>query len=137
MRILLLVVTLFVGLISARAAEAIDSAVQQGLDTFLSNGIESGVHAWYPDRPELAAELSAKIAAATQKLGVIIDSEVVQIQPVSKRVRRYYVALYFTRSPLWIRIERYQSQDKAFFLPLKLSTNPDDILPAYVTEFLR
>ena len=135
-RLLLVLFGLFMASVG-RAAPLIDSALQQGLQTCLDNGVESGVHAWYADRPELGAEMSAKVIGAAAKLGNVIDTEVVQIQAISKRVTRYYVAIYFTRSPLWVRIERYQSENKAFFLPLRCSTNPDDILPAYVTEFLR
>ena len=48
---------------------------------------------------------------------------------------RYYVAIYFTRCPLWLRVERYQNEDRAFYLPLRFSTNPDEVLPGYITEF--
>jgi hypothetical protein len=76
-----------------------------------------------------------KLFPVTRDLGDVIDSEVVNIQVISKRVTRYYVAVYYTRCPVWIRIERYSSRDKSFYLPLKFSLNPDDILPGYVTEF--
>ena len=71
----------------------------------------------------------------TRNLGSIIDTEIVAVQPVSKRVVRYYVAIYFSRCPLWLRAERYQNEDRAFYLPLRISTNPDEILPGYITEF--
>jgi hypothetical protein len=120
----------------AHAAPAPDSTLVLGLQTCLSNDIESGIRVWYAQQPDLGAEMSGRVLGASRRLGTLIDTEVVAIQSISKRVTRYYVALYFTRSPLWIRIDRYESSAKTFFMPLKCATDPDDILPGYVTEFL-
>jgi len=120
-----------------RAAAAPDAALTQGLQTCVSNGIDAGVRLWYTDRQDLGAEMSNRVLAASAKLGPIVDSEIVATQTISKRVTRYYLALYFTQGPLWLRLERYESRDKAFYLPLRCSTNPDDILPGYVTDFYR
>jgi hypothetical protein len=117
------------------AAQPADPVLVEGLQTFVSNGIEAGLRAWYSDRPELGAEMREQLFKVTRNLGPIIDTEVVAVQAVSKRVTRYYVALYFTRCPLWMRVERYQNAERAFYLPLRFSTNPDEILPGYVTEF--
>ena len=132
-----LLALLFALTVPLRAAQAPDPTLTLGLQTCVSNGIDAGVRTWYADHTGLAAEMSATLGAAAAKLGTIIDSEVVAAQPVSKRVTRFYVALYFSRSPLWIRIDRYQSANKTFFLPLKCSVNPDEILPGYITEFYR
>lgn len=141
MRSLLVAVVLLGFALPRLAADAApstpDPTLTVGLQTCVSNGVDSGVRQWYADRPVVGAEMTARVLAASRNLGPIIDTEVVAIQRISKRVTRYYVALYFTRSPLWIRIERYQNNDKGFFLPLKCSVDPDDILPGYVTEFLR
>ena len=120
---------------TARAAQTPDPRLVEGLQAFVTNGIEAGLLVWYNDRPELANEMKDQLIAATARLGSLIDTEIVAIQPVSKRVMRYYVALYFNRRPLWLRVERYASKDRAFFLPLRFSTNPDEILPGYITEF--
>jgi hypothetical protein len=117
------------------AAQTPDPVLVEGLQTFVTNGIEAGLRVWYSDRPELGAEMRDQLFRATRTLGSIIDTEIVAIQPVSRRVTRYYVAIYFTRCPLWLRVERYKNQERAFYLPLRLSTNPDEILPGYITEF--
>ena len=117
------------------AAKAPDPVLVNGLQTFVSNGIEAGLRVWYSDRPELGAEMREQLFKATRSMGAIIDTEIVAVQPVSKRVTRYYVAIYFSRAPLWLRVERYQNEDRAFYLPLRHSTNPDEILPGYLTEF--
>jgi hypothetical protein len=117
------------------AAQAPDPILVEGLQTFATNGIEAGLRVWYSDRPELGAEMRELLFKSTRNLGSIIDTEIVAVQLVSKRVTRYYVAIYFTRCPLWLRVERYQNQDRAFYLPLRVSTNPDEILPGYITEF--
>ena len=117
------------------AAQAPDPILVEGLQTFSTNGIEAGLRVWYSDRPELGAEMRELLFKSTRNLGSIIDTEIVAVQLVSKRVTRYYVAIYFTRCPLWLRVERYQNQDRAFYLPLRVSTNPDEILPGYITEF--
>lgn len=122
---------------SGRAATAPDSSLLLGLQTCVSNGLDAGVRMWYADREELGAAMSAKALTASGKLGSLLDYEVIATQVISKRVTRYYVALYFTRGPLWIRVERYDSHEKAFYLPLRCSTNPDEILPGYITEFYR
>jgi hypothetical protein len=135
MRTLALVFTVLTVLAPLRAAHSPDPVLVEGLQTFVSNGIEAGLRVWYSDRPELGAEMQEQLLKAARNLGSIIDTEIVAVQPVSKRVTRYYVALYFTRCPLWLRVERYQNQDRAFYLPLRLSINPDEILPGYITEF--
>ena len=120
---------------AVRAAEPPDPVLLEGLQTFVANGIDAGLRVWYLDRPELAAEMREQLFKATKNFGTIIDTEVVAVQPVSKRVKRYYVAIYFTRCPLWLRVERYQNGERAFYLPLRFSTNPDEVLPGYITEF--
>ena len=119
----------------ARAAQPADPVLVNGLQAFVSNGLDAGVRVWFADRPELAAEMHDQLFKATRALGSLIDTEIVAVQPVSKRVTRYYAALYFTRCPLWLRVERYQNEDRAFYLPLRFSTNPDEILPGYITQF--
>jgi hypothetical protein len=120
---------------AARAAQAPDPVLVNGLHAFAANGIEAGLRVWFSDRPDLGAEMRELLFKTTRTLGSIIDTEIVAVQLVSKRVTRYYVAIYFTRCPLWLRVERYQNQDRAFYLPLRVSTNPDEILPGYITEF--
>lgn len=134
---LLFLCTLLVFANLSRAAELADPTLLNGLKAYEANGPDAATLIWYSDRPAIAAEMKDQLFRVTQNLGQVIDSEVVAIQPVSKRVTRFYVAVYFTRCPLWMRIERYTGRDKAFFLPLKMSINPDEILPGYVTEFQR
>ena len=136
MRTLALLVTIVAFVIpAALAAKAPDPVLVNGLQSFVTNGIEAGLRVWYSDRPELGAEMREQLFKVTRSLGSIIDTEIVAVQPVSKRVTRYYVAIYFTRCPVWLRVERYQNEDRAFYLPLRISTNPDEILPGYLTEF--
>lgn len=119
-----------------RAAVAADLTLNNTLTQFVTNGLESGLRTLYgADHAGLAMEMYEKIFPAVRNLGDIIDTEIVVTQPVSKRVTRFYVAIYYTRRPLWVRIERYQNADRAFYLPLKFSLNSDDILPGYITEF--
>jgi hypothetical protein len=135
MRALLVLLSLALFACPARAAQAPDPVLLEGLQSFVANGIDAGIRVWFPDRPELALEMKEAMLKATRGLGSIIDTELVAVQPVSKRVTRYYVAIYFNRCPLWLRVERYANQDRAFYLPLRMSTNPDDVLPGYITEF--
>lgn len=128
----LIVLTLSTAL---RAAPAPDPVLLSGLEACQTNGLEAAVRIWYSNRAELGLEMKDKLAAAARHLGDIIDTEVVAVQTVSKRVTRYYVAIYFTRCPLWLRVERYANRETAFYLPLRFSTNPDEILPGYITEF--
>ena len=120
-----------------RAAQAPDPVLIEGLQTFVTNGLEAGLRVWYSDRPAMGAEMLDLLLRATKNFGSIIDTEIVSVQPVSQRVKRTYVAIYFTRCPLWLRVERYQNGDRAFYLPLRFSTNPDEVLPGYITEFYR
>ncbi len=128
-------IALMAGTPAVQAAQTPDPIVLQGLQMCVSNGIESGIRVWYADQPKLGTEMVESIKQATANLGQLVDTELVAIQPVSKRVTRYYVALYFARSPLWVRIERYESRDKIFYFPLKYSIQSDDILPGYITQF--
>ncbi len=119
-----------------RAAQNLDPVLANGLQACVANGLQAGIYTWYADQPKLAAELDAKTAAVTKGLGSVIDTEVVAVQTVSKRVTRYYVAIYFLQRPLWVEIERYNSRDHLIYLPLKFSLDPDAILPGYLTDFL-
>lgn len=122
---------------AARAAtpQVPDRVLVEGLDAALPNGLEAMLRIWYADRPALALEMRDKLYPLTRTLGTVIDTEIVAIQPVSKRVTRYYVAIYFSRCPVWMRVERYANNETAFYLPLRFSTNPDEIMPGYITEF--
>jgi hypothetical protein len=120
-----------------RAAPAPDPVLTNGLQAYVTSGPEACLGIWYAGQPKLVAEINAKISVATKNLGFVIDTEVVAIQTISKRVTRYYVAVNFARRPLWIRIERYMGNDKATYLPLKFSLEPDDILPGYLTDFVQ
>jgi hypothetical protein len=118
-----------------RAAQAPDPTLTAGLSAWLANGPVAGIDTWYADRPALAGELKPQVLDATKNLGAILDTEVVAIQQISKRVTRYYVAVYYARSPLWLRVERYSNGERTFFFAPRYSTNPDTILPGYLTEF--
>lgn len=133
--LVLLASLLFFAAPLARAAQAPDPVLTAGLEATVSNGLDAGLRTWYSNRPWLAQEMKEQLLRITPKLGDIIDTEVVAVQAVSKRVTRYYVAIYFTRCPLWLRVERYANREQAFYLPLRFSTNPDEILPGYITEF--
>jgi hypothetical protein len=80
---LLLVVT------SLRASTAPDATLTRGLENFLANGVEAGVRSLYPDRPELAVKVKDEMLPATKNLGDVIDTEIVAVQPISKRVTRF------------------------------------------------
>lgn len=112
-----------------------DRVLVEGLDAARTNGVEAALRLWYADRPALALEMKDKLYPITRNLGSVIDTEVVAVQAVSKRVTRYYVAIYFSRCPVWMRVERYANNETAFYLPLRFSINPDEILPGYITEF--
>ena len=120
---------------AAHGAPAADPVLTKGLQVCLTNGVETCVMTWYADRPKLATETKDKIAAYTKDLGNVIDAEVVTVQPITKRLTRFYVAIYFARRPLWLRVDRYTGSDQSFFLPLKYSVELDDILPGYITDF--
>ncbi len=132
-----LIVCVLLPLISApavRAAQDLDPMLANGLQACVTNGLQAGIYTWYADQPRLAAELDAKTAALTKSLGGVIDTEVVAVQTVSKRVTRYFVAIHFLQRPLWIRIDRYSSRDHTIYLPLKFSLDPDAILTGYLTD---
>ncbi|HTO04846.1 MAG TPA: hypothetical protein VL069_14135 [Opitutus sp.] len=119
----------------AFSAQSTDPVLINGLNAWIQNGVESGLNTWYSNRPALAFEMKEKLMPVVSELGSVIDSEVIAIQPLSRRVTRFYVAVYFTRTPLWLCIERYANEETAFYLPFKFSTDPDRILPGYITEF--
>ena len=136
MRSLFLLV--FVSLVlrsSGSAAQSADPVLISGLKAWYENGAEAALNTWYSNWPERAAKMKEKLLPAVQDLGTVVDSEMIAIQPISNRVTRYYVAVYFTRTPLWLRIDRYANGTTAFYLPLRFSTDPDQILPGYLTEF--
>jgi hypothetical protein len=121
----------------ARAALPSDPVLSRGLQELVTNGLETGLGIWYAGQPKLAADMNAKVSAATKNLGYAYDTEIVAVQTISKRVTRYYVAVYFANRPLWMRIERYVGRDKTFYLPLQFSLDPDAILPGYLTDFVQ
>ena len=139
MRSTLLLVSVILTLAPAlRATQTPDPVLTKGLQVYMINGLEACLWVWYADRPKLAAEMKDKVSAVTKDFGEVIDTEIVAIQPISKRIIRYYVGIYFARRPLWIRVERYTGSDnKAIYLPLKFSLEADDILPGYLIDFVQ
>lgn len=136
MRSFTAVVALVLLLVSPlRAAQPPDPVLTEGLRAWTANGMDAALRTWYADRPQLGFEMKEKLLPVTKDLGDVVDTEVVAIQTISKRVTRYYVAIYFTRCPLWLRVERYAGDKQSFFLPLRYSIDPDRILPGYLTEF--
>lgn len=118
----------------AFAAQPPDEVLITGLQAWVSHGSEAGLRTWYSDQPDTVSELQEKLRPELKRLGDVIDSEVIAVQPISKRITRYYVAIYCANAPLWIRIERYATDKRPLFLPLRFSPNPDEILPSYLTE---
>jgi len=138
-RTLLLVSIILTLAPSLRPAQTVDPVLANGLQACVTNGLPACLQIWYagrPGRPEMNVEMNAKVSAEAKNLGDIFDTEVVAIQTISKRVTRYYVAIYFTRRPLWIRIDRYTVPDRSFFLPFKYSFEADEILPGFLTDFV-
>jgi hypothetical protein len=138
---LLLASVALVLLPSLRPAQNVDPVLVNGLQVCATNGLQACLETWYaagrPGHPEMYVELTAKVCAETKNFGEVIDTEVVAIQQISKRITRYYVAIYFARRPLWIRVDRYASRDRAFYLPFKYSLEADDILPGSLTDFVQ
>src|SRR3954465_10567474 len=89
-----------------------DEVLNSGLQAWVSHGSEAGLRTWYSDQPDAVTEVLEKLRPELKRLGDVIDTEVIAVQPVSKRVTRYYVAIYFTTAPLWIRIERYETEKR-------------------------
>lgn len=135
MRLLIPLFALLVFTAPVRAAQPTDPKLQEALAAWVTNGIEAGLVNLYSDRPEFAAEFRDDLLNATRKLGAIVDTEVVAVQPVSSRVTRYYVAVYYQRRPIWLRLERYNNGEKISYLPLRFSLKHEEILPGYLTEF--
>lgn len=119
---------------AVRAARNLDPVLAEGLHAYIANGPAACLAIWYTSDPHLAAVMGDRLTQATRHLGVAFDAEVVAEHTLSRRVTRYYVAVYFPRRPLWIRIDRYDGPDQAVYLPLKCSLNPDDILPACTAQ---
>jgi hypothetical protein len=117
------------------AAQTPDPVLLNGLKAWLANGSDAGLHVWYADNPELSFTMKEKVRTVVRDMGSVFDTEVIAIQTISKRVTRYYVAVYYDSGPLWLRIERYLSDKQASYLPVRFSTDPDRILPGYITEF--
>jgi hypothetical protein len=125
---------------SLRPAQPVDPVLANGLQACVTNGLQACLEVWYagrPGHPEMNGEMNAKVCAETKNLGEVFDTEVVAIQTISKRITRYYVAIYFTRRPLWIRIDRYTVRDRSFYLPFKYSLEADDFLPGSLTDFVQ
>jgi hypothetical protein len=123
-----------------RPAQPVDPVLANGLQACVTNGLQACLEVWYagrPGHPEMNVEMNAKVCAETKNLGEVFDTEVVAIQTISKRITRYYVAIYFTRRPLWIRIDRYAVRDRSFYLPFKYSLEADEILPGSLTDFVQ
>jgi hypothetical protein len=117
------------------AAEPTDPLVAAGLQACTANGVAAAVRAWYAGEPEVGAAVETRLVNATRDLGPPLGTEIVSVQRVSQRVQRYFIAVYFRQRPLWLRLDRYHNGERVFLMPLKFSFDPDDILPAYVTEF--
>lgn len=115
---------------SAVAMGSSDATLDAGLKACEVNGIRPCLRIWYPDHPDWVNRFDDGIRDKTRGLGDIIGTEVVTSQPLSSRVVRYYIVIYYEQAPLWLRIDRYTVGIKLRYLPLNFSLQPEDILPA-------
>lgn len=129
----LLLLALGLGLPSVRAAGSTDADLYAGLQAMTTNGVHAGLRLWYPDAPAAITRVEGKIEETTRDLGGVVGTEVVAVRTISGQVQRYYVAIYYERAPLWVRIDRYTVGPKTISLPLEFSLKPDEILPESLT----
>ena len=119
---------------ATRTMAQTDTAFTTGLQACNVNDLRTCIRTWYAHDPAYAARLQTQLDKATQGLGDILSTEIVQTRDLSKRVRRHYVALYYQAQPLWLRVDRYNTDGvRLLTLPLKFSTTAEEILPRELT----
>lgn len=119
---------------ATRAAAQTDVTLATGLQACNVNDLRTCIRTWYAHDPVYTAQLQTQLDKATQQLGDIVGSEIVQTRDLGKRVRRYYIALYYQVRPLWLRVDRYNSDGvRQITLPLKYSVMAEEILPRELT----
>lgn len=117
----------------ATAAES-DAVIQTGLQACNVNDLRTCIRTWYAHDPVQADKLQLQLDNATKGLGDILSTEIVATRDLGKRVRRYYIALYFSKHPFWLRVDRYNTNGIVqITLPLKFSLVAGEILPREVT----
>jgi len=111
------------------AAET-DPVFLNGLHACNVNDLRTCIRTWYAHDLAQADKLQMQMEKVTKGLGDILGAEIVATRDLGTRVRRYYVAVYFNEHPLWLRVDRYNTNGFAVItLPLKYSLTAGEILP--------
>ena len=101
-----------------------------GLNAFQANGPAALLNAWYSgDTETKISEIRGRLAALSERLGPVVETEAFEPKALGKRVTRLYGVIYFKKRPLWIRADYYVADGAGGFIALEFSTKPEDILP--------
>jgi hypothetical protein len=130
-RFLFLLVVLAVPFVGR--SQDVTAPLRQAFDNCSTIGISAFAKTLYPDDLAALKNADASLSILTKGLGANFGGEVVLTVDFSSRVKRCYCVLYFERRPLWICVDFYSINGRSFFLPLKASITPEDVLPASLT----
>lgn len=115
---------------AALTAVETDTVLLSGLRACDVNDLRTCIRTWYAHDPKLNEQVQNQLEKVSAGLGDILGTEIVSARDLSKRVRRYYIAVYFDKHPLWLRVDRYNTNGVVqITLPLKYSLAAGEILP--------
>ena len=93
------------------------------------NGLTPFAKMLYPGDQKNSQLLVDQLGPLVQSGGEFIGFELLSRRPLTKRVERLVIAIYFENFPVYMRIDYYENTKGRICLPAKFSKEAAEILP--------
>lgn len=131
----LLALTILAAVFAAGAhAQQTDSRLDFAFAQLKSNGPGPFARALFDPNPAAAHRLETQLTPLVANDGGFIGYEVLSRKPLTSRIDRIVVAIYYEKGPVFLRIDSYRSSEGRIFLPALVSDDADKVLPAETLE---
>lgn len=134
MRKLLAFLVLAAGFAVSGHAQQTDNRLDFAFAQLKSNGPGPFARALFDPNPGAARQLETQLSPLVANAGGYIGYEVLSHKPLTRRIDRNIVAIYYEKGPVFLRIDSYRSSDQRIFLPAFVSNDADKVLPAEMLE---
>ncbi len=134
MRKLLALLVLAAAFVACGHAQQTDNRLDFAFAQLKSNGAGPFARALFVSNPTAAQQLETQLGPLVSNGGGYIGYDVLSRKPLTSRIDRYIVAIYYEKYPVFLRIDSYRSSEGRLFLPAIVSLDADKILPAETLE---
>ncbi len=132
MRKLLVSLILILGFAFVGHAQQTDSELDFAFSQLKTNGPVPFSTALFDTNGGAARHLQSQLTPLVANAGDYIGYEVVSRKPLTSRIDRIVLAIYYQRCAVFMRIDSYQSASSRRFLSAFATDDADKVLPAEI-----